>query len=103
MPTYEYACRACGHRFEAVQSILDAALDTCPECGGEVRRVIGAVGVAFKGSGFYRNDARDASKRASASGAKAPSDPAAPAPAAPASAPAPSGGSTASSPAAPSA
>ncbi len=58
VPTYEYACRECGHRFEAVQSITADALETCPECQGSVRRVIGAVGVSFKGSGFYRTDSR---------------------------------------------
>lgn len=58
MPTYAYACPDCGHRFEVVQSIHHESLKTCPECSGAIRRVIGAVGVTFKGSGFYRTDSR---------------------------------------------
>ena len=61
MPTYTYACSQCDHRFEAVQSIHDAALTECVECKGPVRRVISAVGVTFKGSGFYRTDSRSSS------------------------------------------
>ena len=64
MPTYEYACRDCGHRFDAVQSIHDDALTECPECGGAVRRVVAAVGVQFKGSGFYRTDSRESGSKA---------------------------------------
>ena len=67
MPTYSYACSACAHRYDVVQSIHDDALTICPECGGEVRRVISAVGVSFKGSGFYRTDSRS-SKSASLAG-----------------------------------
>ncbi|WP_084128906.1 FmdB family zinc ribbon protein [Demequina sp. NBRC 110055] len=67
MPTYTYACRACEHRFETVQSIHDAALEACPECAGDLRRVFGNVGVTFKGSGFYRTDSRAAAKSNSAS------------------------------------
>ena len=58
MPTYMYKCADCGHRFEAVQGFHDDPLDTCPECEGQARRVIGNVGVTFKGSGFYRTDSR---------------------------------------------
>lgn len=58
MPTYLYKCTECGHRFEHAQGFHDDPLDTCPDCGGVVRRVIGNVGVSFKGSGFYRNDSR---------------------------------------------
>jgi putative FmdB family regulatory protein len=58
MPTYEYACSACGHQFEAVQSFSDAAITECPECKGEVRKVYSNVGVVFKGSGFYKTDSR---------------------------------------------
>lgn len=61
MPTYSYACAACAHRFDAVQSIHADALTECPECGGTISRVIGSVGVTFKGSGFYRTDSRAAS------------------------------------------
>ena len=56
MPTYQYACNACEHEFEAVQSFNDASLTQCPECKGEIRKVYSAVGVVFKGSGFYKTD-----------------------------------------------
>ncbi|WP_295838384.1 FmdB family zinc ribbon protein [uncultured Microbacterium sp.] len=61
MPTYSYACKQCGHRFNAVQSFSDAALTECPECGGEVRKQYGSIGVTFNGSGFYRTDSRGSS------------------------------------------
>ena len=59
MPTYQYACTECGHDLEAVQSFTDDALIECPVCHGRLRKVFGAVGIVFKGSGFYRNDSRD--------------------------------------------
>ena len=58
MPTYEYACVACGHAFEVVQSFTDEAISICPQCKGEVRKVYNNVGVVFKGSGFYKTDSR---------------------------------------------
>lgn len=58
MPTYAYACTACDHRFDAVQSFSDDALTICPECGGALRKQYGSVGVTFNGSGFYRTDSR---------------------------------------------
>jgi putative FmdB family regulatory protein len=58
LPTYQYACTECGHAFEQVQSFSDDALTVCPECEGRLRKVFNAVGVVFKGSGFYRNDSR---------------------------------------------
>ena len=58
MPTYEYACTACGHRLDAVQKFSDDPLTVCPECGGALRKVYGAVGIVLKGSGFYKNDSR---------------------------------------------
>ncbi len=61
MPLYEYRCRSCGHEFEIQQSIVDDALTDCPECAGELRKVFHPVGIAFKGSGFYKNDARSGS------------------------------------------
>ncbi|MFB4350265.1 FmdB family zinc ribbon protein [Microbacterium sp. CR_7] len=70
MPTYAYACRSCGHAFDAVQSFSDDALTVCPECGGELRKQYGSIGVTFNGSGFYRTDSRGGSgakKDASAS------------------------------------
>jgi putative FmdB family regulatory protein len=66
VPTYQYACTDCGHRFEAVQAFTDDSLTTCPECGGKLRKVYGSVGVVFKGSGFYRTDSRAASSDVSA-------------------------------------
>jgi putative FmdB family regulatory protein len=66
MPTYMYKCADCGHRFESVQGFHDDPLDTCPDCGGTVRRVIGNVGVTFKGSGFYRTDSRESTKKPAA-------------------------------------
>ena len=56
MPTYQYACADCDHQFEAFQSFTEASLTTCPECKGEVRKIYSAVGVVFKGSGFYKTD-----------------------------------------------
>ncbi len=58
MPTYEYACKACGEHLEVVQSFKDDALTECPACGGPLRKVFGNIGVAFKGSGFYKTDSR---------------------------------------------
>jgi putative FmdB family regulatory protein len=70
VPTYQYACTACGHRFEAVQSFSDASLTDCPECAGRLRKVFSSVGIVFKGSGFYRTDSREKSP----SGAGKPGD-----------------------------
>lgn len=67
MPTYSYLCTQCGHAFDAQQSFTDDALTTCPECSGRLRKVFGNVGVVFKGSGFYRNDARKDAKAGSSS------------------------------------
>jgi len=58
MPTYQYRCTECGHDLEAVQKFTDAALTECPNCRGQLRKVFNAVGVVFKGSGFYRTDSR---------------------------------------------
>lgn len=58
MPTYEYRCKDCEHRFDTVQAFTDDALKTCPECGGNLRKVFGNVGITFKGSGFYKTDSR---------------------------------------------
>jgi putative FmdB family regulatory protein len=70
MPTYQYACTSdqCGLRFERVQAFTDPAISECPDCNDRVRKVYGSVGVVFKGSGFYRNDSRDAKARANANG-----------------------------------
>ncbi|GAA1970636.1 FmdB family zinc ribbon protein [Microbacterium deminutum] len=63
MPTYAYACKECGHRFDAVQSFADPALVECPVCGGPLRKEYGSIGVTFNGSGFYRTDSRAAEKK----------------------------------------
>ena len=60
MPTYEYRCTDCGTDLEVVQKFSDASLTVCPTCSGTLRKVFNAVGVVFKGSGFYRNDSRTA-------------------------------------------
>ena len=67
MPTYQYACTECGHAFEQFQSFSDDALTECPECGSRLRKLFNAVGVVFKGSGFYRNDSRASSTSAGTS------------------------------------
>jgi|SRR5579859_3369131 len=56
MPTYEYLCRQCGHRFEAWQKMTDDPLTVCPECGAEIHRVLYPAGIVFKGSGFYKTE-----------------------------------------------
>ncbi|WP_377644585.1 FmdB family zinc ribbon protein [Oryzobacter terrae] len=58
MPTYAYACTECDHRFEVVQSFSDDSLTVCPECEGRLRKLFNAVGIVFKGGGFYRTDSR---------------------------------------------
>lgn len=58
MPVYQYACTECGEELEARQSFTDDPLTVCPACSGRLRKVLTAVGVVFKGSGFYRNDSR---------------------------------------------
>ena len=62
MPTYEYLCNECEHAFEVVQSFSEAAIEICPKCGGEVRKVYNNVGIVFKGSGFYKTDSRSSEK-----------------------------------------
>ncbi|MFJ3416921.1 FmdB family zinc ribbon protein [Streptomyces sp. NPDC086082] len=61
MPTYQYQCTECGEGLEAVQKFTDDALTECPNCGGRLKKVYSAVGIVFKGSGFYRNDSRGSS------------------------------------------
>jgi putative FmdB family regulatory protein len=64
MPTYEYQCKSCGTHHEVVQKFGDDPLTECPSCGGPLRKVFGAVGVVFKGSGFYKTDSRSSAKKA---------------------------------------
>ncbi|MET8336928.1 FmdB family zinc ribbon protein [Streptosporangium canum] len=68
MPTYQYACSACGNEFDIVQKFSDDALTECPTCSGELRKVFSAVGIVFKGSGFYRTDSRSSSTSTVSSG-----------------------------------
>ena len=56
MPLYEYQCESCGYRFETIQKFSDAPLETCPKCGGPVRKLIAAPAFQFKGSGWYITD-----------------------------------------------
>ncbi|MER7836183.1 FmdB family zinc ribbon protein [Streptomyces sp. NPDC096040] len=65
MPTYQYQCTECGEGLEAVQKFTDNALTECPTCGGRLKKVFSAVGIVFKGSGFYRNDSRGSSSSSS--------------------------------------
>jgi putative FmdB family regulatory protein len=73
MPTYEYACRQCGEHLEVVQAFSDDALTTCPNCGGDLKKVFGNIGIVFKGSGFYKTDSRSGSSGAKTSSAETPS------------------------------
>ncbi|WP_078914164.1 FmdB family zinc ribbon protein [Streptomyces sp. NRRL S-37] len=65
MPTYQYQCTECGEGLEAVQKFTDDALTECPACQGRLKKVFSAVGIVFKGSGFYRNDSRGSSSSSS--------------------------------------
>jgi len=88
VPTYQYQCTECGEGLEAVQKFTDDALTECPQCKGRLKKVFSAVGIVFKGSGFYRNDSR---------GSSSSSSPAASTSSAPASASSTSASSTGSS------
>jgi putative FmdB family regulatory protein len=68
MPTYQYRCTECGADLEAVQKFSDPALTECPNCAGPLRKVFNAVGVVFKGSGFYRTDSRKGSGNGTSDG-----------------------------------
>ena len=69
MPTNEYECTSCGHRFDVVQKFSDAALTTCDQCQGALRKLISAPGIVFKGGGFYKTDSRGTSSSSDSSGA----------------------------------
>ncbi len=71
MPTYQYQCTACGEGLEIVQKFTDDALTVCPKCEGQLRKVFSAVGIVFKGSGFYRNDSRAAQSSSTPPGGSA--------------------------------
>jgi len=68
MPTYEYACSACGIHLEVVQKMTEASLDTCAACGGKLRKVFHPAGILFKGSGFYATDNRSKPKTSASPG-----------------------------------
>ena len=70
MPTYDYRCRQCGTTYEVIHSMLESGPTTCERCGGELRRVLHPAGIIFKGSGFYKTDARAASSPKPAAAAK---------------------------------
>ncbi|MFE4665198.1 FmdB family zinc ribbon protein [Streptomyces sp. NPDC056716] len=72
MPTYQYQCTECGQGLEAVQKFTDDALTECPNCAGRLKKVFSAVGIVFKGSGFYRNDSRGSSSSSAPAAAKSP-------------------------------
>lgn len=74
MPTYDYRCKNCGHEFEIHQSFKDDPLTECPECKGELRKVFSNVSISFKGSGFYKNDARGSSGSSGSSSSSSSSD-----------------------------
>jgi putative FmdB family regulatory protein len=71
LPTYQYACTACGHQLEAVQSFTDQPLTECPACEGRLRKLFNSVGIVFKGSGFYRTDSRSGADKPAADKAPA--------------------------------
>lgn len=70
MPTYQYQCTECGEGLEAVQKFTDDALTECPNCQGRLKKVFSAVGIVFKGSGFYRNDSRGSSSSSAPAASK---------------------------------
>ena len=72
MPIYEYACTSCGERTEAKQGFDDPPLETCPNCGGKLRKLYSPVGIVFKGSGFYSTDQK--SKKSTKEPSKSSSD-----------------------------
>jgi putative FmdB family regulatory protein len=74
VPTYQYTCTECGEPLEAVQKFSDAPLAVCPACGGRLRKVFSAVGIVFKGSGFYRTDSRNGSRAADPAASSTTSD-----------------------------
>ncbi len=77
MPTYQYECDACGHSFEALQSMTEAKFKKCPQCGKlKLQRLIGAgSGMIFKGSGFYQTDYKNKTTSPAEKGPKGPKAP----------------------------
>lgn len=62
MPLYEYQCDECDHRFEVIQRFSDAPIETCPKCGGPVKKLLSSPAIQFKGSGWYITDYARAGK-----------------------------------------
>jgi putative FmdB family regulatory protein len=75
MPTYEYECLECKHRFEVVHSMTENPVKGCVKCGKDVRKVFSSAGIIFKGSGFYVNDYRKDASRVEKKGSEAPAGP----------------------------
>src|SRR5690349_5350890 len=71
MPLYEYQCEACAHRFERIQKFSDPPVDTCPSCGGKVRKLLSSPAIQFKGTGWYITDYARQDKKGSSGGDKA--------------------------------
>ncbi|MEV8625838.1 FmdB family zinc ribbon protein [Streptomyces sp. NPDC051079] len=97
MPTYQYQCTECGEGLEAVQKFTDDALTECPNCKGRLKKVFSAVGIVFKGSGFYRNDSRGASSSSSPAASKSSSSSSSTSSSSPSSTPASSSSSSSDS------
>ena len=74
MPKYQYQCKDCGEALEVQQSFTEDALTVCPSCGGDLRKVFNAVGVVFKGSGFYKTDSRSGTSSSIPAGSSSSSD-----------------------------
>jgi putative FmdB family regulatory protein len=74
VPLYDYLCKKCGHRFEKIQKFSDPEIKECPQCGGEVERLLSAPAVQFKGSGWYVTDYAKKSGGAPASASSDKSD-----------------------------
>jgi putative FmdB family regulatory protein len=97
MPLYEYQCESCANRFERIQKFSDPLVDTCPACGGTVKKLLSSPAIQFKGSGWYITDyARKSKSDDSSSNSKAQSGDSSPE-----SAPASGGDKASSTPAAP--
>jgi len=101
VPTYAYTCTACGHAFDVHQSFDDAALTVCPECQGRLRKVFSPVGVVFKGSGFYRTDARNGTTTSPSTGSATSTDSSPASSSTPAAAPAAAASSSTHAPSSP--
>jgi putative FmdB family regulatory protein len=75
MPTYDYECTSCGKVFEVFQQMSEKPVKECPDCGKEVKRLVGGgIGIIFKGSGFYVTDSKKKSSSSSSSESSAPKE-----------------------------